>query len=171
MNDSSIYVYNLTKNVSVEHLKEIFMHFGNLKDINFLLNDENVDGKDNADNFICAKIKFENDLYAKIAKEFMNGGQIDGKTVSIKYEHIIDEKEKEKEKEKVKEREREREKEKEKEKYKDRKPNSDKKRSEKRKYIKDDYKSSTSCSRVSKNLSRKSSSSRKKRRKKSIKKR
>ncbi|CRG96360.1 RNA-binding protein s1, putative [Plasmodium gallinaceum] len=94
MNNNCIYIYNLTKNVSVDHLKEIFMHFGNLRDINFILDNENV----NNNNFMCAKIKFENGVDAKIAKEFMNGGQIDGKIVSIKYEHGINDKEKEKSK-------------------------------------------------------------------------
>ncbi|CRH00181.1 RNA-binding protein s1, putative [Plasmodium relictum] len=143
MSNNCIYIYNLTKNVSVEHLKEIFMHFGDLKDINFLLDNENV----NNNNLTCAKIKFENGVDAKIAKEFMNGGQIDGKIVSVKYEHGINEKEKEK----------------------NTKHNENKQRNEKKNYIKDST-SRNSLSRSSKISNNKSKSLSIKRRKKNKKK-
>ncbi|SOV15822.1 RNA-binding protein s1,putative [Plasmodium sp. gorilla clade G2] len=110
MNDSSIYIYNLTRNVSISHLKEIFMNFGTLKDVHYMTYDEegddnnkdddknnynddknnNIDDKNNYndDNYkdnICAHIKYENSKEAQTAKEFMDGGQIDGKIISIKY--------------------------------------------------------------------------------------
>ncbi|SOV15817.1 RNA-binding protein s1,putative [Plasmodium gaboni] len=109
MNDSSIYIYNLTRNVSISHLKEIFMNFGTLKDVHYVTYDEegddnnkdddnkedddnknnNDDNKNNNDdNYkdnICAHIKYENSKEAQTAKEFMDGGQIDGKIISIKY--------------------------------------------------------------------------------------
>ncbi|CDU17962.1 hypothetical protein YYC_04484 [Plasmodium yoelii 17X] len=88
MTDNCLYVYNLTKNTSVEHLNEIFMNFGKLIDINYVLNDDNL-SKDKNDNLIYAKIEFENPNDAKTAIEYMDGGQIDGKTISIKHEHEI----------------------------------------------------------------------------------
>ncbi|CXI42209.1 RNA-binding protein s1, putative [Plasmodium berghei] len=88
MIDNCLYVYNLTKNTSVEHLKEIFMNFGKLIDINYVLNDDNLSKEEN-DNLVYAKIEFENPNDAKTAIEYMDGGQIDGKTISIKHEHEI----------------------------------------------------------------------------------
>ncbi|KYN96645.1 RNA-binding protein s1, putative [Plasmodium reichenowi] len=157
MNESSIYIYNLTRNVSINHLKEIFMNFGTLKDVEYVRyveesmrpdkgdgkdddkkedndvkenNDYNDDKKednnddydddnnddnddddnddddnddddndnddndndndddddnDNDDNNICVHIKYENSKEAQTAKEFMDGGQIDGKIISVKY--------------------------------------------------------------------------------------
>ncbi|KJP90202.1 hypothetical protein AK88_00050 [Plasmodium fragile] len=87
MTDNCLHVFNLTKNVSEDHLKEIFMNFGNLKDIHISLDEENVSRTNGGGNFISATIKFENEMDARVAKEYMNGGQIDGKTVSIKYVH------------------------------------------------------------------------------------
>ncbi|GAW81077.1 RNA-binding protein [Plasmodium gonderi] len=148
MNDNCLYVYNLTKNVSSDHLKEIFMHFGNLKEINFVLNDEKLSGNNNEGNFICAKIKFENEMDAKIAREYMNGGQIDGKTVSIKYEHVMRHKEKHKN-----------------EKHNTKRENKER-IDEKRKYLRDGTKYSSSPSRSSKYSFRKSISSQVRRKKK-----
>ncbi|SOV78161.1 RNA-binding protein s1, putative [Plasmodium sp. gorilla clade G3] len=161
MNDSSIYIYNLTRNVSINHLKEIFMNFGTLKDVHYVTyvkqsmrndnkeddnddeeennDDEKVDNDDEEennddeeennddeeennddekennddekennddekennddekennddekennddDNYICVHIKYENSKEAQTAKEFMDGGQIDGKIISVKY--------------------------------------------------------------------------------------
>ncbi|SPJ11039.1 RNA-binding protein s1, putative [Plasmodium sp. DRC-Itaito] len=127
MNDSSIYVYNLTRNVSINHLKEIFMNFGTLKDLHYVTYGEesisddkkggdNYDEKEDSydekedsydkkedncdkkednydkkedncdeDNYICVHIKYENSKEAQSAKEFMDGGQIDGKIISVKY--------------------------------------------------------------------------------------
>ncbi|VTZ68897.1 RNA-binding protein s1, putative [Plasmodium chabaudi chabaudi] len=86
MVDNCLYVYNLTKNTSVEHLKEIFMNFGKLVDVNYVSNDDNLDKEEN-DNLVYAKIEFENPDDAKTAIEYMDGGQIDGKTISVKHEH------------------------------------------------------------------------------------
>ncbi|SBT77187.1 RNA-binding protein s1, putative [Plasmodium ovale] len=142
MNDNCLYVYNLTKNVSADHLREIFTHFGNLKDIHFILNEEKGNDNNENDNFICAKLNFENDVDAKIAREFMNGGQIDGKTVSIKYEHAIYGKEKHKNR-----------------KHTESKHNKDYgERNEKRKGAKDNYRTSSSRSLASASSKAKSTS-------------
>ncbi|CAD2104562.1 hypothetical protein YYG_01939 [Plasmodium vinckei petteri] len=91
MVDNCLYVYNLTKNTSVEHLKEIFMNFGKLVDVNYVSNDDNLNKEEN-DNLVYAKIEFENPDDAKTAIEYMDGGQIDGKTISVKHEHEITQK-------------------------------------------------------------------------------
>ncbi|CAA9988335.1 RNA-binding protein, putative [Plasmodium knowlesi strain H] len=156
MTDNCLYVHNLTKNVSEDHLKEIFMNFGNLKDIHISVDEENVSGTNGEEKFICAKIKFENEKDAKAAKEHMNGGQIDGKTVSIKYEHEGKSKGKHKhtnKKDSIKREHKERD------------------SGEKTKRLKDDRRSSSSASRVSEYSSRRSSSTQVRRKKKSTRRR
>ncbi|CAG9477014.1 RNA-binding protein s1, putative [Plasmodium vivax] len=156
MTDNCLYVYNLTKNVSADHLKEIFTNFGNLKDIHISLDEENVGGTNGGGNFICAKIKFENEMDARVAKEYMNGGQIDGKTVSIKYEQGGKSKGKHKHtnaKHSVKREHKERD------------------GGDKRKRLRDGRRSSSSPSRASEYSSRRSSSSRARRKKKSTRRR
>ncbi|ANQ08064.1 RNA binding protein [Plasmodium coatneyi] len=156
MTEHCLYVHNLTKNVSEDHLKEIFMNFGNLKDVHISLNEENVTGTNGGGKFISAKVKFENEMDAKVAKEYMNGGQIDGKTISIKYEHEGKSKGKHKhtnKKDSIKREHKER------------------ASGEKRKRLKDDRRSSSSPSRLSEYSSRRSSSTQVRRKKKSTRKR
>lgn len=156
MTDNCLYVYNLTKNVRADHLKEIFLNFGNLKDIHISLDEENVSGSNGGGNFLCARIKFENEMDATIAKEYMNGGQIDGKTVSIKYEHKGKSKGKHKHtstKHSVKREHKER------------------AGGDKRRRLRDGRRSSSSPSRASEHSSRRSTSSQARRKKKSTRRR
>lgn len=89
MTNTCIYVYNLTKNVSEKHLKEIFTCFGALKTVNLLVEKEENEKEQKIKEFKggrYAKLEFETKEDAENAMEYMNGGQIDGKMIALKYE-------------------------------------------------------------------------------------
>ena len=68
-------VGNLTRNVSEEHIKEIFGHYGALKSVDLAM-DKTVNLPKG-----FAHVEFEKHEEAEKAIEFMNGAQIDGNAV------------------------------------------------------------------------------------------
>ena len=82
-NITIVVVYNISPNLSEEHIKEIFSNYGNIKDVYIAIDDEIKVKKD------YAFIEFENKKDAEDAELYMNGGQIDGIVVKVE---ILDQK-------------------------------------------------------------------------------
>lgn len=93
MSNKCVYVYNLTNNVSEEHLKEIFGVFGTLRDVLFLSDNDKPYFNYSV---VCAKVRFDKEEDAKSAKEYMDGGQIDGKIITVKLENGLNQNKKSK---------------------------------------------------------------------------
>eukprot|EP01132_Coremiostelium_polycephalum_P000605 gene605-753_t len=76
---SPVRIDRLTPNVTKEHLMEIFEQFGKIKDITFMWDTERDQPLG------CAIMKFFVKEERDKAKRYMDGGQIDGNVVSIRY--------------------------------------------------------------------------------------
>jgi len=77
--DSSLHVSNLTRNVTKEHLEEIFGHYGQVRSV------ELNNGKDGILKFVSAIVTFQKDRDAEQAMIHMDGGQIDGNLIKVSF--------------------------------------------------------------------------------------
>ena len=83
-NKHYIYVENLTSNVNENHLQEIFSIYG--KVIKILKNQTSINfGKQNT-----SLVEFEKIKDAEFAQKCMDGGQIDGLKIKVKYLDLTD---------------------------------------------------------------------------------
>lgn len=76
-NMTIVVVYNISPNLSEEHIKEIFSNYGEIKDVYIAINEETKVKKD------YAFIEFTNRNDAENAELYMNGGQIDGLIIKV----------------------------------------------------------------------------------------
>ena len=76
-NITIVVVYNVSPNLTEQHIKEIFSHYGNIRDVYIAINEDTKVKKD------YAFIEFENREDAEQAELYMNGGQIDGLIIKV----------------------------------------------------------------------------------------
>ena len=76
-NITIVVVYNVSPNLTEQHIKEIFSHYGNIRDVYIAINEETKVKKD------YAFIEFTNRNDAENAELYMNGGQIDGLIIKV----------------------------------------------------------------------------------------
>ncbi|KAF0991710.1 LOW QUALITY PROTEIN: hypothetical protein HZS_4211 [Henneguya salminicola] len=74
---TTVHVSNITRNIKEEHLNEIFNVYGKVVEVDLPLS---VDLKLPRG---YARIKYEKNNEANLAKEHMDGGQIDGNTITV----------------------------------------------------------------------------------------
>ena len=76
-NITIVVVHNISPNLTEQHIKEIFSHYGNIRDVYIAINEDTKVKKD------YAFIEFENREDAEQAELYMNGGQIDGLIIKV----------------------------------------------------------------------------------------
>ena len=76
-NITIVVIYNVSPNLTEEHIKEIFSEYGKIKDVYIAINEDTKAKKD------YAFIEFENREDAEQAELYMNGGQIDGLIIKV----------------------------------------------------------------------------------------
>ena len=76
-NITIVVVHNVSPNLTEQHIKEIFSHYGNIRDVYIAINEDTKVKKD------YAFIEFENREDAEEAELYMSGGQIDGLIIKV----------------------------------------------------------------------------------------
>eukprot|EP01039_Chlorochromonas_danica_P005900 gene5900-6496_t len=78
-NGGSLYVSNLSRNVRLQHLQEIFGHYGHVKEVDLPID------RRNGMHHQAATVVYHNEKEAEQAMFYLDGGQIDGKVIKVSY--------------------------------------------------------------------------------------
>lgn len=85
--EGCLFVDNLSKNLTKDHLLEIFNHYGVVKTVKLNINNNinNRLGNNNINNTLSANITYEKSVDADQALYHMDGGKIDGKVIKVSF--------------------------------------------------------------------------------------